>query len=106
MLSVVVSLLLCPSCGGGLPTRRGFRRHLESHGWEPERAFTLASETTRSEAPSAWKCLVCRRRFPTVRGLIRHVRARGHLAGEKPSLIPGPPIPQRPDNGGLTSESD
>ena len=81
MCPFVVSLLLCPGCGGGLPTRRGMRRHLESHGWDPPSAFALATAILRTEPPSVWKCLGCRRRFETVRGLFRHVRVSGHGSG-------------------------
>lgn len=87
------TLLLCPCCGGGLPTRRGLRRHLVTHGMDATRAFRISSTAPRETRPSNWFCALCQRQFVSARGLFVHVRASGHrrqddpLAGSARSLV-------------------
>jgi len=44
------------------------------------RAFAVASEIIRRQAPTAWDCITCRRRFASGRGLFQHIRITGHGA--------------------------
>ncbi len=78
------TLLLCPCCGGGLPTRRGLRRHLVTHGMDSTLAFRISSTAPREIRPTNWLCALCHRQFTSARGLFVHVRASGHRLRDDP----------------------
>lgn len=74
----VVALFLCSDCGAGFPKRTLMRRHLEAQGADRATAYALAARVARTEPPPAWRCIGCRRRFDSLRGLLHHVGVTRH----------------------------
>lgn len=87
-IPIVLSVLKCPTCGRGYPTRWRLKRHLVSHGSNPTAALALASIAVREPSPTRYRCTDCSRQFSSREGLSLHIRQARH--GALDTQEPGP----------------